>query len=155
MKKSNGKTNGKTNGGSEQGPFESPAAYLVRLLADQGFRPSERSSTFSVDFVKDYADDQGRVARASVQFERPTVASQELRLAGFSVLVQASIAPTIEAIEERAPPIMRGDLAAIATTFAGGLQAGAVDVRRCTACAAPVNEFFVLDGLVVCRECKK
>lgn len=127
---------------------------LIRTLRVHGFAPTPTLNAFYVEFVKDYADDVGRRARALVQFEKPNGVGGELRLSGFTVIVQAAIEPTLEAVETRAPPVMRADLAALVEAFSVGMAPSSVVVRACESCGTPVNEFFIVDGRVTCRQCK-
>lgn len=145
----------KTGGGGGGGNgTETPAEYLVRVMHTYGFQPSRTMNAYYVEFTKDYADELGRRARAIVQFEKPTLAHGMPVLSGFQAVVQAAIAPTVAAVEERAPPVMQSDLVKVARVFEGGLEAASVVVRRCEGCGTPVNEFFVVKGRVLCRACK-
>lgn len=133
---------------------ETPAEYMIRVLRTYGFVPSRTINAYYVEFTKDYADEQGRRARAIIQFEKPGLVHGTPVLSGFQAVVQAAIAPTVAAVEERAPPVMQADLANVARIFEGGIAAASVVVRRCESCEMPVNEFFVVGGRVLCRECK-
>lgn len=151
-----GAKNGRINLGGE-----TPAEYLTRVMLQRGFEPSRVYNAHFIEYSKTYADQHGRVARAVVQFERPStngigVGAGEVRLSGFTVLVQAHVDASVEAVVERAPPVMQDDLLACVDAFAGGAQVGTqVAVERCVGCRMPVSEFFVLQGRVLCRACKE
>lgn len=135
---------------------ESPSDQLVRTMVQQGFRPSEVYSAHYIEFVKTYADAEGRVARAVVQFERPNgIIGTGVRLSGFNVVVQAHVDATVEAVEERAPPVMQEDLFAIVNAFDSGPAPPSIAFERCGRCRVPVAEFFVVSGSVLCRACKE
>lgn len=135
---------------------ETPAELITRTMAQQGFAPSNVYSAHYIEFVKTYADADGRVARAVVQFERPNgIIGTGVRLCGFNVLVQAHVEATVEAVEERAPPVMRDDLFAIVNAFDSGPPAPTIAFERCGRCRMPVAEFFVVAGSVLCRACKE
>ena len=134
---------------------ESPAEYITRVMAQKGFVPLMVYNANFIEFEKRYADAQGRLARAVVQFERPGAGlSHEARLAGFSVLVQAQIQALSDAVEERAPVVMRDDLLDIVRAFEVEQPPAVMACERCAICAAAVAEFFIIDGRVVCRECR-
>lgn len=144
----------KTNGTTSFG--ESTAEYITRVMAGRGFIPTNAYSATYIEFAKTYADAQGRIARAVVQFERPGANPfGEARLSGFNVVVQAHIEASIDAVEERSPPVMREDLVDIVQAFEQDRPPpAAVALEQCSGCPARVSEFFVVKGRVLCRECK-
>ena len=130
-----------------------PAEYLTRSLLSKGFEPSKHHS-FYIEFTKTYADEQGRVAHAVVQFDRPTPSSPDLKLAGFVVSVQAHVHPSLEAVEERAPEVVKSDLTEIVQVFSSGARRRAVALEQCETCRSLVSEYFRVDDAVVCRPCR-
>ena len=127
-------------------------------MSQQGFEPSRVYNAFFIEYSKTYADAQGRVARAVVQFERPNTSTNagEARLSGFTVLVQAHVEASVEAVVERAPQVMQGDLLAMVETFKSGAPPrSSVALERCSSCRAPISEYFVVQGHVFCRSCKE
>lgn len=134
------------------------AEYLTRVMTEQGFTPARVYNAFFVEYTKTYADAQGRVARAVVQFERPTESaiSSGLRLSGFTALVQAFISAEPEAVLERAPPVMQDDFLALLAAFQERtMEQNTVAVEPCTSCGTLVAEYFVVKGETLCRACKE
>jgi hypothetical protein len=133
------------------------AEHIIRTLATLGFHPNVTLNAFYIEFYKDYADEQGRRARAIVQFDKPGPAIPEVRLSGFNVVVQAHIEPTTSSVTERAPQVMRDDLLAVAEKFDGGVMPrSAIVLKRCDGgCGRDVNEFFVVAGKTLCRGCRE
>lgn len=128
---------------------------LIRVMTSQGFAPTNTHAHF-IEFTKTYADAEGRLARAIAQFDRPDSLLGGVRLVGFNVLVQAHVAATIDAVEERAPAVMQPDLVALVNAFDTDAPAPpAVVFERCVECRAPTTEFFVVRGRVLCRGCKE
>lgn len=135
-----------------------PADHIVRIMRERGFAPSARQNVHYIEFTKQYFDrETGRHARAIVQFDRPGPAGGELRLSGFDVLVQAHVAATVDAVEERAPPVMREDLMSVVAAFdpSADPPPPTVVTETCIACRRSISEFFVVRGDVLCRTCKE
>lgn len=136
---------------------------MTRVMAACGFMPSNMQSHY-LEYVKRYADPLGRIAQAVVQFERPSsLLGDGARLSGFAVTVQAQIDASLEAVEERAPPVMQEDLLAVVRAFmedsgefdaARGLGRNrTIAGERCSVCAQLVTEYFVVAGATHCRTC--
>jgi len=128
--------------------------YLLRILASRGFMPRRDSSSF-IEFAKSYADEQGRLAQAIVQFDKPTPTEPELRLSGFVAIVQAQIGASAEDVAAKSPPVMSEDLFNLVHVFQSGARPRAVVLEQCAVCKNDVSEYFVRDGAVTCRTCKE
>jgi hypothetical protein len=133
---------------------ESRAQFIVRRMAELGFRPTGAFAADHVEFFKDYADPEGRFARAHVYFDKP-VAGVDLRLANFVVSVQKSLVPDRDTVEREAPPVVQADLAEVVSSFQQftGIPAQSIHTRDCIRCGEPSAEFFVVNGDAVCRDC--
>lgn len=132
------------------------AEYIVRRMAEVGFRPSAGFEAASVTFLKDYADDKGRRARVHVFFDKPVMGMSGVRLANIVVSVQASIAPDLEAIEAEAPPVAQEDLREIVASFSelvGYIPEQTVAARVCVRCGRESAEYYVVNADAVCRTC--
>lgn len=144
---------------------ETVAETIAREMATRGFEPTSNYTAGYVEYGKTYADSQGRIARAVVQFTRPSTAgsvraaadvvSSEPVLAGFNVLVQAHVDPTSEAVLERAPAVVQADLLGVVAAFEPGHRPAQSLFARCGTCATPVSEYFVEAAQVRCRSCAK
>lgn len=134
---------------------ETPGEYITRVMAQKGFAPLNVYSASHLEFAKSYADPLGRIARAVVQFERPGVLGGDVRLSGFNVLVQAHVTASVEAVAERAPPVMQDDLVDIVRAFEEERRPPVVAFERCSSCQEAVAEFFVVEGAVLCRDCRR
>lgn len=125
-------------------------------LAALGFAPMRTYNANAIEWYKDYADQDGRIARVIAQFERPkpgvlpSVAPGRLAVAGFRVIAQASLPPDDLGIS-RAPPVMRDDLVRIMSGVATARTS--IAYRVCAQCQQETAEFFVKDAKVLCRSC--
>ena len=134
---------------------ETEAAFIVRRMTELGFLPSPGYESGRVTFYKEYADDQGRRARAYAFFDKPVMGMAGMRLSNFVVNVQASFAPELEAVK-RAPLVVQDDLTSVVDCFAamaGHVPDQAVMVRDCVNCKKSSAEFYVVNGDAVCKSC--
>lgn len=123
---------------------------MIVAMRRFGFVPSSVYSAEYLEFVKAYADDQGRQARAIARFERPGPWGRKLALSHFVVSMSARV--DVESIE-RAPEVMREDLRGIVDTLSN--RAAPLERERCMACRTACVEFFVVGARVLCRGCKE
>jgi hypothetical protein len=142
---------------------EREAERVVRLMRFFGFVPSETSDVHHVEFWRQYAEaPSGRLVRVIVQFDRPAPGGILGAAAGVhaggpvSIKIQTEERFPPDALE-RAPDLVRADLAALLEGLGRKDARPLLTFERCTApgCGAAVSEFFVIEGEVLCRACRE
>ena len=124
-------------------------------MATMGFRPNwERNSPHHVEYVKDYAEPSGRLARLSVLFSKAGFMQvmDQARLMQFVVTVQGTIDPMIEEVREKAPPALQDDMLAALAILEGMTEPPEDVTAPCDLCGATLVEWTVDDeGRIQCQ----
>lgn len=125
-------------------------------MRELGFTANHEHEADRVAFYKDYADEEGRRARAHVYFDKPILGQDSIRLANIVITVQVVIAPDQAAIVAEAPQPMRPDLNEVVTSFShliGFIPEQAVFLRTCVRCKTETSTFYVVNGDAICENC--
>lgn len=121
--------------------------HTLWVMRQLGFSPSRTNATY-VEFVKTYADSEGRRAHVAVQFDRAGGDIIAPALSGFEVSLHARLEPTLDDVA-KAPAVMRADLYSLLHE----LNRSTPVVRRCEKCGAEVSAFYVVEGAITCGQC--
>lgn len=133
---------------------ETAGAYLVRKMTEHGFKSSPDLHASLVQFHADYADENGRIIRVTVFFDKPFVGMAGVRISGITVTTQSTISPEFSAVEQLAPEVTQEDLKAVLSTFSPTEPVRqSVDVRVCVKCKCASSAFFLINDDAVCADC--
>lgn len=124
------------------------AQHIAQVMASMGFRPSNVVDPNHVEYIKDYAEANGRLARLSVLFSKTSFmhAMDQARLMQFVVTVQGSIDPMIESVETLAPKALRPDMLQMLHELEGlARPAEPMETATCDLCGAELSEWTVTD----------
>ena len=141
------------NGDGRGGGAGAGAEFIGLIMAQHGFSPVPVRDVHHIQYVKRYAEPDGRLARAVALLEREGPVLEAGALAGFDVTVQSHLLP-LEAQLETAPMVMRADLVSLSRALFVPTRSRSVVMETCARCRASVSEFFVERGTVLCRVCR-
>ncbi len=133
---------------------DAQAEVVDETLRELGYVPCPASGD-KMEFYRDYADEEGRLARVTVFFDRPFSEMKSVRLAGVAVTTQMISPPEMETLEREAPAITHRDLGCIIDAFAhsGREHEQVVMARTCIHCAKLSNQFYVVNEDAICVSC--
>ena len=134
---------------------------LVEVMAALGFRRSTQNlfDPNYIEFLKDYATSDGKLARVRVQIDKPKMGLPTPYLSGLVVSVTKQIPPSVEAIEQDAPAIVKDDALAVLLALS---QLGMANhpgtvapeaLRFCGQCGRSTVEYVVVRDLLFCSVC--
>lgn len=118
-----------------------------------GFRPSKLGDACTVEYSKDYAQPDGRLARLTAVFSKAGFmqAMDQAQLIKFVVTVQGTIDPVPEEVEAKAPPVLVPDMLAALQTLEGVTIPDAELSAHCDHCGQRLTEWTVDDsGRIQC-----
>lgn len=138
------------------GAKETLGARIVREMSELGFEPTAGVSAFTIQFAKVYADHEGKVIRACVQFDKPVMGQPNIMLGSFVISTQEVVMPEASALDN-VPEIARSDLSAILGNFGESTQLPprSAALRDCIHCGERVGEYYVVNEDAVCFGCVK
>lgn len=119
-----------------------------------GFRPNWTGDASTVEYTKDFAEADHRMARLTVVFSKQGYMSvmDQARVVQFIVTVTGSIDPVIEEVKQKAPPALQADMLHTLKHLEG-LQDDSppVESAHCDLCGQLLSEWTVDDaGRIQC-----
>lgn len=118
-----------------------------------GFRPNWTGSPTYVEYIKDYAQPDGRMARVTALFTKAGFMQvmDQAQLANFVVTVQGTIDPVIDEVKTKAPAALRPDMLHALAVLEGLTEPDVDLTANCDHCGALLNEWTVdNDGRIHC-----
>lgn len=118
-----------------------------------GFRPNWTGSPTYVEYVKEYAEPDGRLGRLTILFSKAGVSQvlDSARLTQFVVTVQGTVDPVVDEIRTKAPRVMQPDMLHALQVLEGITEpTEAVDVL-CDLCGTLLEEWTADEqGRITC-----
>lgn len=129
------------------------AQTIAQTMASMGFRPNWTGDPHAVEYVKDFAEPNGRLGRLAVLFSKDGISQvmDSARLVRFIVTIQGSIDPLIEEVRDRAPKAMQADMLQALAVLEGVQEPKVETSAPCDLCGVQLEEWTVDDqGRIHC-----
>lgn len=124
------------------------------VMARMGFTYNFTGDAHHVEYVKDYAEPNGRLARLSILFTKHGYMQvlDQAQLAKFVVTVQATIEPVIEEVKTKAPKALQADMLHAMDELEGVREyVPAPETVECGLCGENLIEWTINeDGTIHC-----
>lgn len=129
------------------------AQHIAQTMSSMGFRPNWSNASNHVEYVKDFAEANGRMARLTACFNKAGFMSvmDQARLVQFVVTVQGTVDPLVDEVKAKAPPALQPDMLAALATLEGLQETVEDPTAYCDLCGARLDEWTVDDeGRIQC-----
>jgi hypothetical protein len=129
------------------------AQHIAQTMSSMGFRPNWSNASNHVEYVKDFAEANGRMARLAVCFSKAGFMQvmDQARLVQFVVTVQGTVDPLIDEVKTKAPPALQADMLAALAKLEGLQEPETDPSANCDLCGALLEEWTVDDeGRIQC-----
>lgn len=118
-------------------------------MSATGFRPNWTGDASHVEYVKDFAEPDGRIGRLTVLFSKAgySTVMDSAQLTGFVITVQGRVDPVIDEVKDKAPKAMQADMLHALAVLEGIAEPGEdQESALCDHCGFQLEEWTVDDN---------